>query len=164
MPASSASVCSTVFIVGLVAGCDARFVDLRPPSRDLATAAAADLGNDVGDGGGAPGSAFARGSFVGRQGHSGSGTGELVAAAGGSVTVQLDANFSVSPVPGPVLVLTTRDALGTRIDAAAGDLEIAALPSPSGAQSYSVASDGGRRNLFVFCKPFGVEVALAVLR
>jgi hypothetical protein len=38
------------------------------------------------------------------------------------------------------------------------------LRSPSGAQSYPLpVDDGGRRFLFIFCKPFGVEIALSHL-
>jgi hypothetical protein len=143
-----------------LAGCDAHFVDLRP-----AAEAAPDLG-----GAGFPtatdlppaGGVFARGTFTGRAGHGGSGTATLERTSDGSVELVFGDDFSVTAVPGPVVVLTAREELGTTI--AASDLEIGVLSLTVGAQRYRLANgDGGRRNVFVFCKPFGVEVAKADL-
>ena len=105
---------------------------------------------------------LASGSFGGRAGHSGQGTASLVRDADGSERLVFGGDFSVSGVPGPEVVLTSRDSLGTSIDPAT-DLDLGPLQSAAGAQSYPLADDEGRRRAFIFCKPFGVEVALAVL-
>jgi hypothetical protein len=125
--------------------------DLAETTADLAGPQAVDLAAQI----------LARGTFSGRAGHSGAGSASLVRSVVG-LTVELGGDFAVTGVPGPELVLTARDSIGTEI--AAGDLDLGPLRSPNGAQSYAVSDDGGRRNLFVFCKPFGVEVALAVLQ
>jgi hypothetical protein len=150
----------------LCAGCSANFVDQRPP-RDLSPLP--DLAGDLAssDLAAQPDLAsatrvIARGTFVGRAGHSGAGTGSLVMGPSG-LTVEMAGDFAVSNAPGPEVVLTSRANLGTSIDTSV-DLDLGPLDSPTGAQSYAVADDGGRRNLFIFCKPFGVEIALAPLQ
>lgn len=104
----------------------------------------------------------ARGGFEGRDGHIGQGTAELVLLEDGSSVVRFDDSFSVSSTPSLTVVLTERDAIGTRIDSSI-DREIAPLRSRTGAQSYGIGMDDGRRQLFIFCKSFGVEVAKATL-
>lgn len=144
------------------AGCQATFIDYRA---DAAAHAGADLaGADLGDTdlAGALETVLASGRFEGRDGHAGTGGGRLVRTAAGDVEVRLDPDFSTSSVPGPVVVLSTSDDLGTQLTTAEQDL--GALRSTNGAQAYPVpGGDSGRRNLFVYCKPFGVEVARAVL-
>jgi len=101
------------------------------------------------------------GNFVGRAGHLGQGSASLV-QRGTEYTIVLGADFSVSPVPGPVLVLTARDTLGTALTNE--DLELGTLTSPTGGARYVVPGDPGTRTrLFVYCRPFGTEVALAAL-
>ncbi len=135
----------------LLSGCSATFVDDRVGTdlglSDLARNDNPDRAASV---------PLARGSFEGRAGHSGAGTAELSAGE-----LRFAADFAVSAVPGPVVVVTTRDALGTKIDPAT-DLDLGPLRATTGAQSYALA-DTTRRYVFVFCKPFGVEVARALL-
>ncbi len=105
---------------------------------------------------------LATGAFVGRAGHQGSGHARLVRTLAGAEEIVLEPDFSASGVPGPFVVLTTRSALGTSLTAE--DLQLGALVSNSGAGRYAVpGGSGGRRNLFIYCKPFGVEVSLAPL-
>jgi hypothetical protein len=143
-----------VALLVVVAGCHASFVDERGAG-------------GVGGGGSldqvdlGPGTTLGVGHFVGRAGHVASGTVTLVDHPG-VVEIQLGADFSVSDVPGPVLVLTARDSIGTAIDPLAGDLEVAALASPTGAQGYTLPLDGAPPlDVFVFCKPYGLEVGKA---
>ncbi|HUS64990.1 MAG TPA: hypothetical protein VMZ28_10630 [Kofleriaceae bacterium] len=155
-----------LLVIAASLGCSATFVDWRTDAAAQADLGAVDLaetdlsgfdlaGADLGE------TVLATGRFEGRAGHLGSGGGRLVETATG-IEVRMDADFSASAVPGPVVVLTARPGLGTAL--VAEDLQLGALSSPKGAQSYPVpGGDGGRRNLFVFCKPFGVEVARAVL-
>jgi hypothetical protein len=145
-------------------GCHATFVDDRPGTLDLAQPRIDLAGLDLGGvdlAGGAV--TFARGTFEGRDGHSGSGPAELVRLSDGSVELRFGAAFVASGVPGPVVVLSSRDDMGTTIDSALGDLSLGTLISTRGEQSYPVPGDDGRRVAFVFCKPFGVEVARAIL-
>jgi hypothetical protein len=153
-------------LLALASGCRAHFVDERP--LDERGAAAGDLavapedldGRDLA---GAGVGVFAAGSFSGRAGHLGLGGAALYRRSDGIVMLELDDQFSVSPVPGPVLVLTSRDALGTMLDDSV-DLELGPLAATTGAQAYHVpGGDGGRRVVFVFCRPYGVEVARAAL-
>jgi hypothetical protein len=109
-------------------------------------------------------SILAQGCMTGRAGHAGRGLAALVRRADGEVSLRFGTDFSVSAVPGPVVVLSTRDSLGTSLQPGQGDQEIAVLLSASGVQSYRVpGGDAGRRYAWVFCKPFGVEVARATL-
>ncbi len=144
-------------VIGLLcSGCHAAFIDERPGG----AAGASELtGVDLGDG-----SVVATGKFGGRAGHIGIGDVSLLAYAGGITEIRFEPDFGCTDVPGPVVVLTQRDALGTQLDAIAGDIEVAPLRSPSGGQSYFVRADPAvQRDVFVFCKPYGVEVAKAPL-
>jgi hypothetical protein len=106
----------------------------------------------------------ARGTFSGRGSYTGTGEASLVVRMDGSIGLSFDAAFQVSGVPGPVVVLTTRDRLGSAIDTGAGDIEVGALTRNAGAQSYDVTAAALDRNyVWVFCKPFGVEIARAEL-
>jgi hypothetical protein len=136
------------------AGCHALFTDERGASSQEGGGAVgnADLG---------PGTELGSGRFVGRAGHVASGTVTLIDHSG-TLEIQLGDDFGVSDVPGPVLVLSPRDSLGTAIDPVAGDLEVATLASPQGAQAYMMPLAGtAPPNVFVFCKPYGLEVGKA---
>jgi hypothetical protein len=153
-------------------GCHARFVDLRDPAAapdpgsqgDAGSSAAPDLAPPGGDAGTPAGKVLARGLFEGRAGHGGDGSAELYRTAEGRLEIRLGPDFRVSAVPGPKVILTSREDMGTRIDAQL-DIEVAPLNSATGAQTYAVpGTDTGRRNVFIFCKPFSVEVAKAALK
>ncbi len=108
----------------------------------------------------------ALGTFEGRGGHSALGSAMVVRTIEGSYELRLGADFRVSGVPGPVVYLSPRAALGSSIDSKQ-DLEIAPLRLLSGAQSYSLVGLGPNfQNLYVWvwCKPFAIEVARAPLR
>lgn len=147
----------------VLAACDAGFTDLRPSGlRGVGGSFCAPGGLDGGAVAG--GQVYARGTFSGRDGHIGEGGAALALRADGATVVRFDPSFRTSSAPGPVVVLASRDKLGTSIDPDQGDLEIAALDSPIGVQEYVVTPcDGGRRFVFVYCKPYGVEMALAPL-
>lgn len=158
-------VAHAVFALGVLAvaaaGCGARFVDERGP-RDLAVAPAPEAGDLAGVDAGAE-RLIAVGRFEGRAGHVGRGGARLVSldGAGGRLALRLDDDFEASPVPGPVVVLTAREALGTAL--LPGDRALGTLAAPRGAQEYPVGADGGERVAFIFCQPFGVEVARVLL-
>lgn len=156
------------------AGCNAQFIDLRPESERASTpippaSGGGDGGSsdDLGvrsDGGAGPGEVrFAIGMFEGRAGHGGSGGAALV-RSGGVVEVRFDSDFTVSAVPGPAIYLTSRADMGGSIDAQA-DIKLGNLTSFNGAQRIAVPSGAevGRRNVFIYCQPFRVEVAKAAL-
>ena len=154
--------------VVLAAGCEARFVDQRERRDAFQTVDIAGVdgsaGSDRGAADGLPAGVFASGTFEGRAGHAGAGTAELIREADGRVVLRFGSDFSVGGVPGPVAVLSSRDALGGAIDATKGDLHLGTLAASSGAQSYVVpGGDGGRRWAWVYCEPFAVEIARARL-
>jgi hypothetical protein len=107
---------------------------------------------------------LSRGTFEDRAGHLGRGGASLV-RRGAGLELAFDAQFQVSGVPGPFVYLTSRADMGTQINAAT-DVEIARLKAFSGAQSYPLPAQdfSSRPYVFIFCKPFSVEVARAVLR
>jgi hypothetical protein len=152
-------------LLGVVlVGCQAHFVDERPASERAAAAAGLfDLGGvDFAETD--AGALLAGGVFAGRDGHLGVGGVSLFARDDGLTELRFDDHFACSDVPGPVVVLTTRDALGTQLAPARGDLALGPLIATSGAQRYLVpGGDGGRREVFIFCKPYGLEVAAAQL-
>lgn len=159
--------------VTLLAACNAQFVDLRPESERQSTpipplASATDGGGldlgETGDGGDVPSEVrVAVGSFEGRAGHGGSGGASLV-RVGSDLELRFDADFAVSAVPGPAIFLTSRADMGGSIDAQA-DIKLGTLTAFNGAQRIAVpaGADVGRRNVFVYCQPFRVEVAKAAL-
>jgi len=150
----------------LVAGCSVGFYGPAPaPARDLA---GVDLVSAVSDLGGAVEITLATGSFAkGQQsgGDTGSGAASLVRRADGSEELRLGADFSATPVPAPEVVLTTRAAIGAGGIDTTRDLDLGPLGAATGAQHYALpGSDGGRRNLFVYCVTYGIDVAVARLR
>lgn len=164
-----------------LAGCDATFTDLRPDGAGLSSLPApdargpGDAATGVPDDASgpdaavpdaaeiAPATALARGAWVGRADYRASGSVALLRRADGALELQLGADFSVSGVPGPVVVLSRREALGRRLDPSQ-DLELGPLTANAGAQTYPApAGADDRRFAWVFCKPFGLEVGRAEL-
>jgi hypothetical protein len=145
-------------------GCDARFVDERPlalrGTHDLGAAATPlDLyGLDLRPG------VLAAGAFVGRAGHFGTGEARLSRLADGRLQLDFDDSFAITDVPGPEVLLTARGDLGATVSA--DDLDLGLLVRAEGAQSYTVplVELDARRNVFVYCRPFGLEVAKATLQ
>lgn len=154
-----------------LAACNAQFVDLRPESERASTpvppSGTSDGGADLGeasDGGTSPSEVrLASGRFEGRAGHGGSG-GAALYRLGGAVELRFDSDFTVSNVPGPAIFLTSRADMGGSIDAQA-DIKLGTLTAFNGAQRIAVPAGAelGRRNVFIYCQPFRVEVAKAAL-
>jgi hypothetical protein len=162
----------------MMGGCDASFVDQRPGDDALP------LDSRLGDGGsiadavlsgdnGLPGqpdagtdgvsgpTVYARGAFSGRSDYQGVGQAELV-RRGDVIELRFSDDFATSAVPGPVVVLSSRPDMGSAIRGDLGDVELGVLKSTSGAQTYPLpGGDEGRRYAWIYCKPFGVEVARA---
>ena len=105
-----------------------------------------------------------RGQMEGRGGYSASGTVELIALAEGGHILRLGADFSVGSVPGPVVALSTRASIGSRLDEGAGDILLDVLARNSGEQSYPAPAVGANAGYaWIYCQPFGVEIGRAVL-
>lgn len=161
--------CLFAFVV-FACGCDARFIDLRPLAERPGSSGLPDLaGGDLAGGDlagldlAASEGVIARGPFTGRAGHVGTGAALLV-RTGGSLELRFDAAFSVSNVPGPAIFLTSRTDMGGTIDAQT-DINLGTLTAFAGAQQRVVpaGAEVGRRNVFIYCQPFRVEVAKAAL-
>ena len=145
-----------LFMALVLGGCGARFIDERPAVPDLSPPP--DLaGADIQE------SQVASGSFEGRHGYSGAGRATLVDLGNGQFELRFGDDFSASPVPGPVVYLSSRASLGNSINDAT-DISLGRLQRNSGAQSYVIPVDPGeRRYAWVYCAPFNVEVAVAAL-
>ena len=101
---------------------------------------------------------LASGRFEGRAGHGGSG-GAALYRVGGAIELRFDSDFTVSNVPGPAIFLTSRADMGGSIDAQA-DIKLGTLTAFNGAQRIAVPAGAelGRRNVFIYCQPFRVEI------
>src|SRR5690606_9311557 len=157
---------SALACLGLVA-CHASFEDFRdePPGAldasdtslpDAATDAPVDASVDAApdpDGGT---ELVASGTFEGRAGYRAEGTVRLERTPAGLI-LRFDGSFSSQSVPGPVVVLSERDALQGGLDASLGDVELAVLQSREGSQQYAVPEEAvGARYAWIYCRPFRV--------
>lgn len=105
-----------------------------------------------------------RGVWGGRGGYEAEGTVELIALAAGGYSLRMGDDFSVGRVPGPVVALSTREAIGSALSDAAGDITLGVLTANSGAQSYAAPEAAtGAVYAWIYCQPFGVEIARATL-
>ena len=147
-----------LLLTPLTTACGADFVDLRPESA-INTDGPIEIDVPADD----SGSVLKRGTWEGRSDYFGRGSAEIRLDEDGSLAVVLSDDFEVSRVPGPVLVLSRREALGRTIEAGQGDVEIGTVGA-SGAQAFQIpAGTDDRSFVWVFCKPFGLEVARAAL-
>lgn len=104
---------------------------------------------------------LAVGSLEGRGGYDAAGTVTLSRTADGYV-LELGDDFDSAGVPGPVVVVTPRDALGTSLTGE--DLKVASLEVTSGAMRFELASiPDDPAYVFIYCEPFGVETARAAM-
>jgi hypothetical protein len=147
----------------LLFGCEAQFTDLRPfdggTSGPPIDAGFIDIGPPPSDD-----EVLLQGTFSGRGRYSGGGTASIVQRTDGTFELVFEEDFTVSSVPGPVVVLTTRSSIGSRIDEAQGDINLGVLTMRSGLQSYPITSAAlTSRYAWVFCRPYGVEIARAEL-
>ncbi|MBK6686062.1 MAG: hypothetical protein IPG45_16430 [Deltaproteobacteria bacterium] len=142
--------------------CDAEFTDLRPAPLQVAF----DVDGGFVDTGPLPTSdvVYASGPMAPRGSYSAAGTASLVIRSTGALELELDEGFRVSGVPGPVVVLSRRASIGRRIDPELGDVELGTLEANSGLQRYPIPSHAlDASYAWVYCRPFGVEIARAVL-
>ena len=94
----------------------------------------------------------------GANGHSTSGTAEIV-RDGAAHTLELRSNFRIDS--GNNDVYLTRGSAGI----ASGDLNLGAMKSLTGAQSYNMPNDGsGYRYVMLWCRPFQVPIGVGELR
>lgn len=97
-------------------------------------------------------------SLGGANGHSASGTAEIV-SQGGRHTLELRSNFRIDS--GNNDVYLTRSSTGI----ASGDLNLGAMRALTGAQSYDMPHDGGAyRYVMLWCRPFQVPIGVGELR
>jgi hypothetical protein len=165
-------------------GCDARFSDLRPEEASL------DAGANVIDAGGAaidaaPDAAtdfadaspedaappedasevvvVATGAFEGRGGYDAAGRVTLEHLGGDRYALVTSDDFATASVPSPVLLVSDRDALGSRLQAS--DVRVATLSASQlrGAQRFELTLTSIPAYVWVYCEPFGVETARAAL-
>lgn len=148
-------------------GCNALYEDLRSGDAGQVGAPdatpAVDAGPPATDAGDAEERVLARGTMEGRAGYVASGTVELVQTPS-AVEVRFQPDFMSQGVPGPIVVLSRRDTLGAELNEGAGDIDLGVLGATSGEQTYLAPADAGdRRYVWVYCFPFRVEVARAML-
>ena len=105
------------------------------------------------------------GSFEGRGGYDAAGSVTLAPAEGGGLLLTLSDDFASAAVPGPALVVTSRDRLGTALtdaDTLVTRLGADMIRGP-GTFSVPLAAPPEPAWVFVYCEPFGVETARARL-
>ncbi|MEL6179047.1 MAG: hypothetical protein AAFS10_08840 [Myxococcota bacterium] len=166
-----------VWCAGALGGCEASFEDLRPGGEPLTVDPLADdplTGNTTTDGSTSddttmvlpePGEELLvlQGQME-DQGYDGEGTVSLYLQSDGTYVLRFGDDFLVDSVPGPVVVMTVEDSLGSRIDPERGDLELGPLERDSGPSSYALPfAPGPRMWAWVYCKPFGLDVSRARL-
>ncbi len=183
---------SLVGLAAVSAGCDANFIDLRDPAaiaraqRDDPIVIRLDGGSDpLGAAGSSPDAGFvdggafnsagapvstddtltAVGSWGGRSNYRAAGQASYVLRPDGVTELRFSDDFSVSRVPGPLVVITARPTIGRGgVDPNAGDVPLGTLRSERGSQVYEVpAGAEDRLYVWVYCDPFSVEVARAEL-
>lgn len=155
----------------LSTGCDALYDDLRETT--LSGPTGSDGGAAAPDGGTLPPGtdASAPPSFAprtamwqGRGGYEASGTVTFERGDNGRLQVRFGEDFSTQGVPGPVVVLSTRESLNGSAPDQAGDFNLGVLQSTSGAQVYEAPPGSeNARFVWVYCLPFRVEIARATL-
>lgn len=150
---------------GVSRGNDAVAADLAVARTDAVAEGGGSVAADTGILEASPGAATVlRGLMMGRRSYNASGAVELELTPERRVLVFGD-DFTVQAVPGPVVVLSKRESLGTSIRPDLGDLELGELQMLRGSQSYALpaSQDGPWDYAWVYCKPFTVEIARAKL-
>ncbi len=149
--------CCAVWCTFLSA-CDANFIDDRGQTGDLSLSSIDGDGGPIDDGGVT--TLIGEGPFSGMNGFKTTGTAKL-SEVSGEVQLQLDSDFSVSAAPDTIVVLSTRAALTATLDAE--DVEVGPLSQLVGRQTYLLAADSGRRNVFVYSNALGIPLGRATL-
>lgn len=150
----------TAFAVcSCLVGCESTFDDLRPAS------SLADAGTSMTDAatnGDAATRVLSAGTFEGRTGYIASGSAQIVETGTGFELI-FGGDFDVQGVPGPVVYVSDREAIGRDVDPAR-DIDVGVLQASSGMQRYPVpAGAEDATYAWVYCRPFRVEVARAPL-
>jgi len=102
------------------------------------------------------------GTWEGRTGYRASGGARIVREPDGRLFLEMAEDFVSQGVPGPVVVVSDRDRLGTSIRPDEGDIELAQLTRTTGFQRYELPPEAADAAFsWVYCRPFGVEVARA---
>ncbi len=159
-----------IFPFALVAsvGCEAGYSDFRVAPSDLGgggqTSSAIGAGFVAGGAVQVQASVLGTGQWSGLRSYSAAGSAEVAISDEGTTVLRFSDDFSVSGVPGPFVVLSSRPSIGSSIDPGQGDIEIGPLESNRGAQTYEIPVDAANLPyVWIFCKPFGVEIARAEL-
>ncbi|MCU0673391.1 MAG: hypothetical protein MUE69_11430 [Myxococcota bacterium] len=162
--------------------CDARFSDLRPEEASLDSGTngvdaavlpvdasgidtSQDASRDPEDAAteDATTAVVATGSFEGRGGYDASGSVTLEHLGGERYALVTSDDFATAAVPSPVLLVSDRDALGSRLQPS--DVRVATLNASQlrGAQRFELTLTSVPAYAWVYCEPFGVETARARL-
>ena len=170
--------CAGPWLVALaLLGCDAGYFDLRPAgsdggARDVGVLLDATVPGDAGvpgDSGGCgsacPGEVvISTGTFGGLNGYNAAGSATIVRLGDGSHELRLSNDYSSAGVPGPVVVLTTRDTLGNSgVQPAMGDVNLGDVGT-SGAHTFPIPAGGeAAAYVWIYCFPFTVDTARATM-
>lgn len=158
--ARSLGMSGALLLGGAQVACDAHFIDLRPSggSQTRIDAGFRDVGFVATD------QILREGAWEGRTSYDATGRAELVQRTDGRIEIVFSDDFDVDRVPGPVVVLSTRESLGRTVEPALGDIDLGTLKSSQGAQVYEVPSGITEIDyVWVYCDPFGLEVGRAPL-
>lgn len=129
------------------------------------TALLVDAGRATPDAGPSTPLLLSSGTFEGRGGYAAAGSVRLEEVAPGEYQVVMSDDFSSAAVPGPVVVVTPRAAIGTRLtseDILVITLESSMIAGP-GTYSFRAPSVPAEGFVFIYCEPFGVETARATM-
>ncbi|MCA9562730.1 MAG: hypothetical protein KC561_04530 [Myxococcales bacterium] len=90
---------------------------------------------------------------------------EVWLLANGSYELRFSDDFSTTGMlPAPSVAMSVDPEIGPTLIAEDGDLDLGGLPTVTGAQSFALPfAPGPREYAWVWCKPFGIEVARAHL-
>lgn len=154
---------SALFIPVVLTACQAQYTDLRSQSERLSSAQQGQSEFTVEDAGDC--SAIATGRFTGLRNYEVSGGVTLEACAVG-YKLRFDSDFDSDSIPGPVVLLSTRDDVTNDISPERGDVELGELTSRGGEQEYfgTVGDPNGFTRAWVYCKPFTVAVGVATIQ
>ncbi len=106
---------------------------------------------------------IAQGRFQGRSGYDAAGGVRIESLGGSAYVVVLEDDFESAAVPGPAVVVTARDAIGTALvdaDILVTRLTAAQIRGP-GRYTFDAATLPADPYVFIYCEPFGVETARA---
>jgi hypothetical protein len=151
--------------VGADMGADALPADASAADTDTSAASDTSTTDPIDDpGAGASERLVARGDFENIN-YQTFGTAEIWALADGTFELRFSDDFvTTDDIPGPAVALSVNPDISPSLVASEGDVDLGALQRAQGAQSYTLPfAPGPREYAWVWCQPFGVEVARARL-